>query len=136
MSYLDVFILPVPKKNLKRYKAFVQLSCDVWMDHGALQYVETVGEDVPEGKLTSLPMSVKLKKGEAIAFGYAVYKSRAHRDQVTKKVFADPRMQFDWKKAPFDGQRMIFGGFEQILGAVAKAKKPAKKATPRAPKRG
>ena len=135
MSYLDVFILPVPKKNLKRYKAFAQLACDVWMDHGALSYVETVGDDVPAGKLTSLPLSVKLKKDEAIALGYAVYKSRAHRDQVSKKVFADPRMQFDWKKAPFDGQRMIFGGFEQILGAVAKAKAATKKAKPRASKR-
>lgn len=133
MSYFDLFVLPVPKKSLSRYKAFAQIGCDVWMDHGALQYVETLADDVPDGKLTSFPMSVKLKKDEVIAIGYAMYKSRAHRDQVAKKVFADPRMQFDWKTAPFDGQRMIYGGFTKLLGAETKngvGRKLAKAATP------
>ncbi len=89
----------------------------IWMEHGALQYVECVGDDVPVGKLTSFPRAVKLKKDETVVFSWIVYKSRAQRDRINKKVMADPRLaeMMDPKALPFDGKRMIFGGFKTFL---------------------
>jgi len=111
--YVDGFVLPVPKKNRAAYLRMARLGRKVWLDHGALEYHECVAEDVKPGKSTSFPQSVKLKKDEEVWFSWAVYKSRRHRDQVMKKVMADPRMSgYNPKNMPFDGKRMIWGGFE------------------------
>ncbi|MES2906668.1 MAG: DUF1428 domain-containing protein [Pseudomonadota bacterium] len=119
MTYVDGFVLPVPKKNLAAYKKMATLASKVWRDHGALEYVEAIADDVKPGKLTSFPQSVKLKKGEVVVFSYATYKSRAQRDRVMKKVMADPRMKkyMDMKKMPFDGKRMFWGGFKTMIAA-------------------
>jgi uncharacterized protein YbaA (DUF1428 family) len=115
--YVDGFILPVPKKNIAKYKKMAKLSGKVWRDHGALDYVECMADDVKPGKVTSFPQSVKLKKGEVVFFSWATYKSKAHRNQVMKKVMADPRLSgmMDPKKMPFDGMRMFWGGFTPVI---------------------
>jgi uncharacterized protein YbaA (DUF1428 family) len=89
----------------------------VWREYGALEYIECVADDVKSGKLTSFPQSVKLKRGETVVFSWIVYKSRAHRDRVNGKVMKDPRIanMMDMKSMPFDGKRMIFGGFKSIV---------------------
>ncbi len=115
MAYIDCFVAPVPKKNLAAYRRFAKASAKVWKEHGALDYAEWVGDDVPPGKVTSFDKSVKLKEGEVVIFGYAVYASRKVRDQVMKKVMSDPRMPMDPKKFPFDGRRMFFGGFKEFV---------------------
>jgi uncharacterized protein YbaA (DUF1428 family) len=117
MSYVDGFVLPVPKKNVKKYLAIAKLAGRVWKDHGALDYCEAIADDVKPGKWTSFPQSVKLKKNETVVFSYILYKSRAHRDRVLKKVMSDPRLtkMMDPKKMPFDGKRMIWGGFKAAI---------------------
>jgi uncharacterized protein YbaA (DUF1428 family) len=117
MQYVDGFIVPVPKKNLQAYKRMAQKAAKVWRDHGALDYRECVAEDVKVGKWTSFPRSVKLKRGETVVFAWIVYKSRAHRDRVLAKVMKDPRLadMMDPKAMPFDGKRMIYGGFTTLV---------------------
>ena len=117
MSYVDGFVLPVPKKNIKKYLAIAKKAGKVWKDHGALDYCEAIADDVKPGKWTSFPQSVKLKKNETVVFSYIVYKSRTHRDRVMKKVMSDPRLakMMDPKKMPFDGKRMIWGGFKTAI---------------------
>ena len=115
-KYVDGFIVPVPKKKLQAYRRLAQLAGRIWREHGALDYVECVAEDVKPGKVTSFPQSVKLKAGETVIFAWIVYKSRAHRDRVNKKVMADPRItSIDGKSVPFDGKRLIFGGFAVLV---------------------
>jgi len=117
MHYVDGFVLPVPKKNLQAYKRMAQKAGKIWREHGALDYRECVADDVKVGKWTSFPRSVKLEPGETVVFSYIVYKSRAHRDAVNKKVMADPRLadMMDPKAMPFDGKRMIYGGFTTMI---------------------
>jgi uncharacterized protein YbaA (DUF1428 family) len=117
MKYVDGFVLPVPKKNLPAYRRMASLAGKVWRDHGALEYIECVADDVKPGKHTSFPQSVKLKRGETVVFSWIVYKSRAHRDSVNKKVMKDPRIapMMDVKALPFDGKRMFWGGFKIML---------------------
>ena len=117
MPYVDGFIVPVPKKNLKVYRSMAAKAGKVWREHGALEFHECVADDVKPGKWTSFPQSVKLKDGETVVFSYIVYKSRAHRDRVMKKVMSDPRLakMMDPKKMPFDGKRMIWGGFKTAI---------------------
>jgi uncharacterized protein YbaA (DUF1428 family) len=117
MSYVDGFVLPVPKKNIKKYLSIAKKAGRVWKDHGALDYIEAIADDVKPGKWTSFPQSVKLKKNETVIFSYIVYKSRAHRDRVMKKVMTDKRLakMMDPKKMPFDGKRMIWGGFKTFV---------------------
>ena len=119
MSYVDGFIVPVPKKNMKAYLAMARKVGKVWKDHGALEYVECVADDVKVGKWTSFPRSVKLKRGETVVFAYVVYRSRADRDRCLKKVMADKRLadMMDPKNMPFDGMRMFWGGFKMIVDA-------------------
>ncbi len=114
MKYVDGFVVPVPKKKLGAYLRLAKLASKVWMDHGALDYVEAVADDVKKGKWTSFPRSVKQKGNETVVFAYVVYKSRKHRDAVMKKVMKDKRLAafMDPKKMPFDGKRMIWGGFK------------------------
>jgi len=119
MNYVDGFVLPVPKKKLAEYGVLSKKAAKIWREHGALEYVECVGDDVKSGKWTSFPQSVKLKAGEVVVFAYIVYKSRAHRDSVNKKVMNDARIQGMCNPAsmPFDGKRMFWGGFKTIVKA-------------------
>ena len=115
--YVDGFVLPVPKRKLAEYFAMSRKCSKVWKEHGALEYVECVADDVKPGKLTSFPQSVKLKKGEVVVFAYVVYKSRAARDRCNAKVMKDPRLasMMDPKAMPFDGKRMFWGGFKKVI---------------------
>jgi uncharacterized protein YbaA (DUF1428 family) len=117
MHYVDGFVLPLPKKNLPAYKRLAQKAGKVWKEHGAIDYHECIAEDVKTGKTTSFPQSVKLKPGEVVVFSWITYKSRAHRDAVLKKVMADKRLacMMDPKTMPFDGKRMIYGGFDGLV---------------------
>ena len=117
MSYVDGFVIPVPTKNLKVYRRIAREFGKVWRDHGALAFRECVADDVKVGKWTSFPRSVKLKRGETVVWSYIVYKSRSHRDRVNAKVMKDPRMTsiMNPKALPFDGKRMIFGGFKVLV---------------------
>ena len=117
MKYVDGFVVPVPKNKLDAYRRIAGTAGKVWKEHGALEYVECVAEDVKPGKLTSFPQSVQLKRTETVVFSWIVYKSKAHRERVMAKVMEDPRMKkmMDPKKMPFDGKRMFWGGFETII---------------------
>ncbi len=117
MNYVDGFVVPVPKKNLAAYRRMAQKAGKVWMEHGALEYVECVADDVKPGKSTSFPQSVKLKADETVVFSYIVYKSRAQRDRIMAKVMKDPRLaaMMDPKAMPFDGKRMFYGGFKILV---------------------
>lgn len=116
MTYVDGFVVPVPKDRLADYKKLAKLAAKVWKEHGAIAYAECLADDVQVGKITSFPRSVKLKDDEVVIFSYIVYNSRKHRDDVMKKVFADKRMQMGMENAPFDTRRMIFGGFKTFVG--------------------
>jgi uncharacterized protein YbaA (DUF1428 family) len=115
--YVDGFDLPVPKKSVDAYGRFATLAGKVWLDHGAIEYVECAADDVKPGKITSFPQSVKLKPGETVFFSWIVFKSRAHRDRVNAKVMKDPRLakMMDPKAMPFDAKRMIYGGFKSVV---------------------
>ena len=114
--YVDGFVLPVPKENLEAYRQMARHAGDVWREHGALEYVECVAEDVMPGRVTSFPQSVMLKDDETVIFAWIVYKSREHRDRVNEKVMSDPRIAgIDPREMPFDGKRLIWGGFEAIV---------------------
>lgn len=117
MSYVDGFLIPVPKKNLEAYRRIARKAGKVWREHGALDYKECVADDVKPGKWTSFPQAVKLKPGEAVWFSYIVYKSRKHRDRVNAKVMKDKRLagMMDPKAMPFDGRRMMWGGFKVVV---------------------
>lgn len=123
-NYVDSFVLPVPRKNLKAYMKFAKIASKIWIEHGAIDYCECVEDDVPAGKVTSFAKSVKLKKGEVVVFAWATYKSRKSRDRVMTKVMNDPRMHMDFDNMPFDGMRMFWGGFKPV---VKNAKKPSRK---------
>ncbi len=115
--YVDGFVIPVPRKNTQAYRRMATLAGKVWRDHGALEYIECMADDVKKGKHTSFPQSVKLKKGEVVWFSWIVYKSRKDRDRILAKVMKDPRLaaSMDPKKMPFDGKRMFWGGFKPIV---------------------
>ena len=115
--YVDGFVLPVPRKNLKAYRRVAQKAGKVWREHGALEYIECIADDVKPGKVTSFPQSVKLEPSETVVFAWIVYKSRAHRDRVNAKVMKDPRLADMMKPnaMPFDGKRMIYGGFKGLV---------------------
>lgn len=115
--YIDGFVLPVPKKNVEAYRKMAQLAGEVWKDHGALEYVEAVADDVKPGEVTSFPQSVQLKDDETVVFAWIVYESRESRDRINEKVMKDARLQqmMDPKGMPFDAKRMFWGGFETIV---------------------
>jgi uncharacterized protein YbaA (DUF1428 family) len=119
MPYVDGFIVAVPKKNLPAYVRMAKKAGKVWREHGALDYREWVAEDVKVGKRTSFPRSVKLKPDETVVFSWIIYRSRAHRDRVNKKVMADKRLadMMNPKTLPFDARRMIYGGFVSLVKA-------------------
>jgi uncharacterized protein YbaA (DUF1428 family) len=117
--YVDGFVVPVPKKKLAAYKKLATIASKVWKDHGALEYVEAVGDGLKPGKVTSFPRSVKLKKDEVVVFAFIVYPSKKVRDACMKKVMEDERLAayMDMDSVPFDGMRMFWGGFKPIVDA-------------------
>jgi uncharacterized protein YbaA (DUF1428 family) len=119
MIYVDGFVLPVKTRQLARYRSMARKAGRVWREHGALEFRECVADDVPFGKRTSFPRSVKLKRGETVVFSYIVYRSRSDRDRVMAKVMQDKRIDamMKSKNMPFDGKRMIVGGFKTMVAA-------------------
>ena len=116
MAYVDGFIVAVPKKKLAEYRKLAKLAGKVWREHGALGYTECIADDVPMGKITSFPRSVKQKPSETVVFAWITYKSRADRDRINKKVMADPRLSgMNAKTMPFDAKSMIYGGFKVMI---------------------
>ncbi len=117
MRYVDGFVVAVPVKNLAAYRRLARKVGKVWKEYGALDYKEWVGDDTPVGKLTSFPRSVKLKRGEIVIFAWIVYRSRKDRDRINGAVAKDPRLadMVHGKNLPFDGKRMIYGGFKLLL---------------------
>jgi uncharacterized protein YbaA (DUF1428 family) len=108
-------VTPVPTVNREAYRLHAQHAAPLFKEHGALSVVECWGDDVPEGKLTSFPLAVKCVPGETVVFSWITWPSRAARDEGWKKVMADPRMQPGEMSMPFDGKRLIYGGFEVLL---------------------
>ena len=119
MDYVDGYVVPVPKKNIKAYRRMARKAGKIWREHGALDYKECVADDVKPGKHTSFPQSVKLKPSETVVFAWIVYKSRAQRDRINAKVMKDPRLagMMNPKALPFDGKRMFWGGFKTFVEA-------------------
>jgi uncharacterized protein YbaA (DUF1428 family) len=121
MHYVDGYVLPVPRRNLGAYRRMARDAGKIWRQHGALQYVETVADDVKPGTWTSFPRSVKLKRGEVVVFSFIVYRSRGQRDRINRKVMkkfmSDPKWKkyMDPRNMPFDGKRMFWGGFRAIV---------------------
>ncbi|MEW9836756.1 DUF1428 domain-containing protein [Mesorhizobium marinum] len=115
MAYVDGFVLAVPKARLDEYKDMARRAGTVWLDHGALSYVEAIGDDVPYGELTSFPRAVQARDDEVVVFAWVTYQSRNERDRILKLVMDDERMQGDRDTMPFDGKRLIFGGFEAFI---------------------
>ena len=112
MSYVDGFVIPVSRDKIDAYKAQARKAGEIWKEYGALAFVECIGDDVPYGTLTSFPRAVQAKDDEVVVFSWIVYRSRAERDRINAKVMADPRLKEDM---PFDGKRLIYGGFEMWL---------------------
>jgi len=119
MRYVDGYVLPVPKRNLRAYRQIARKAGAVWKDHGALEYRECVGNDLGTKWGVPFPKLLKLKRGETVVFAWIVFKSRRHRDSVNAKVIKDPRMDrmMNPSKPPFDHKRMVYGGFEMMVDA-------------------
>jgi uncharacterized protein YbaA (DUF1428 family) len=113
MSYIDGFVIPVPTAKKQAYREMAERAAAVFKEYGAVKIVECWGDDVPEGKVTSFPMAVKREPGESVVFSWIVWPSKDVRDEGSKKVMADPRMQMT-DDMPFDGKRLIYGGFEVL----------------------
>jgi uncharacterized protein YbaA (DUF1428 family) len=117
MNYIDGFVIPVPTAGKENYRRVAQNASKVFKEYGALSVVECWGDDVPEGKLTSFPMSVQRKPDETVVFSWITWPSKAVRDEGMKKVMTDPRITEGLDPMPFDGKRMIYGGFQVIVDA-------------------
>ena len=115
MSYVDGFVAAVPTANRELYRKHAEVAAAVFKEHGAQRVVDCWGEDVPEGTLTSFPLAVKRQDDETVMFGWIVWPSRQARDEGMKKATEDPRLQPDANPMPFDGKRLIYGGFEVLL---------------------
>ena len=116
MSYVDGFVIAVPKGKLDAYKAMARECMPIWKEFGAKDYVECIGDDTPYGEVTSFPRAVQAKEDETVIFSWIVYNDRAARDAANQKIMADPRLKKMMENPPFDGKRMIFGGFQPFLG--------------------
>lgn len=114
MSYIDGFVIAVPTANKEAYRAVAEKAAQIFFDHGALRLVETWGDDVPEGKVTDFRMAVKATPEETVVFSWIEWPSREARDAGMKSFMEDPRLK-EATDMPFDGQRMIFGGFAPLL---------------------
>lgn len=115
MSYVDGFVAAVPKGNKEQYIKHAKIAAEMFKDFGALKVVETWGEDVPEGKLTSFPMAVKAEENEAVVFSWVIWPSKEIRNSGWQKMSDDPRMNSENNPMPFDGKRLIYGGFEMVV---------------------
>lgn len=115
MTYVDGYLIPVPNKNRESYQKMAAACAPIFKKHGALSVVESWGDDVPEGKLTSFPMAVKLEEGESVVFSWITWASKEARDAGNKAAMDDLHKMMDEKDVPFDGKRMIFGGFETMV---------------------
>ena len=117
MPYVDGFVLPVPKKNIAAYRRMARKAGKVWLEYGALQFRECVGDDIAVKGMLPFGSTVRLKPGETVMFSYIVYRSRAERDRINAKVMQDPRLKtmMDLKAMPFDTKRMAFGGFKVLV---------------------
>jgi uncharacterized protein YbaA (DUF1428 family) len=115
MRYVDGYVIPVPKKNLKTYTRMAKMGAEMWMKHGALDYKECVGEDLENKWGTTFSKMMRLKPGETVIFSYIVFKSRAHRDSVNGKVMKEMEKMGEIKEMPFDAKRMVYGGFKVIV---------------------
>jgi uncharacterized protein YbaA (DUF1428 family) len=108
-------VLAVPKQNIEAYRELARKAGEIWKEYGALAYVECVADDVPYGELTSFPRAVQATEDETVVFAWILYESREQRDAINEKVMADPRLKADMANMPFDGKRMIYGGFKTVL---------------------
>lgn len=117
MRYVDGYIIPIPKKNVKFYVGIAKKASRIWMEHGALEYYESVGDDLDVSWGTPFPKMFKLKASETIIFAWITYKNKTHRDKVNAKVMQDPRISamIDESKMPFDAKRMLMGGFKIVV---------------------
>lgn len=119
MQYVDGFVIPVPRRQLAYYRRIAQKAGKIWKEHGALAYVEAVGDDLkPKGIVATFPKHARVKAGETVIFSFILYKSRAHRDRVNAKVMKDPRMNAMMEQGasmPFDMKRMVYGGFKTLV---------------------
>lgn len=117
MAYVDGFLIPIPKKNVDAYRRMARKAGKVWMEHGALEFRECVGEDLGTKEAVSFLQVLDCKRGETAVFSWIVYKSRAHRDRVNAKVMKDPRLEkmMSGEEMPFDAKRMAYGGFDVIV---------------------
>ena len=117
MNYVDGVVIPVPTAKKEEYCQYAREVSKVFKDHGALSVVDCWGDDVPEGKLTSFPMAVKREPEETVVLSWITWPSREARDAAWPKVMADPRLQQSDRVMPFDGKRMIYGGFQIVAQA-------------------
>jgi uncharacterized protein YbaA (DUF1428 family) len=116
--YVDGFLLPLPKDNVEAYREMAELAGKVWREHGALEYIECLADDVQPGEITSFPQSVKLEPDETVVFAWIIYQSREDRDRVNEAAMKDPRLSgMGPQSMPFDGKRMIWGGFTELVSA-------------------
>ncbi len=115
MGYVDGFVIAVPRDRLDDYERIAHRAAAVWREYGALQVVETVAEDVPQGKFTSFPRAVQAAEDETVIFSWIAYESREARDEINARVMADPRIKDQMNEVPFDPARMVFGGFRTLL---------------------
>ncbi|MEK6773548.1 MAG: DUF1428 domain-containing protein [Bdellovibrionota bacterium] len=116
MSYVDGYVIPIKKKNIKAYRKMATLGCKIWMEHGALDYYECIGDDFAKWGW-GFPKMCKLKTGETVIFAFIVYKSKVHRNKINAKVMKDPRMKMDGVTMPFDMKRFSMAGFKTVVQA-------------------
>lgn len=116
-TYVDGYVVPVPKAKVEAYRQLAETAGRVWREHGALAFVECIAEDVKSGEVTSFPQSVQLQPDETVAFSWIVFASRQDRDRINEAVMKDPRLaeMMDPKAMPFDGKRMFWGGFDVLV---------------------
>lgn len=114
MAYVDGYLVPVPKGKLEEYREVAEFAAELWIEHGALSYVETVADDVPHGERTDFYRAVAAEDGETVVFAFITYESREHRDAVNASVMADPRLKAP-DPMPFDSKRMMWGGFSPLV---------------------
>lgn len=117
MAYVDGFVIPIATKNVAEYRKIAKKAGKVWMEYGALAYMECAGDDLEIPGMHTFTKMTKVKDGETVLFSWIVFKSKAHRNSVNKKVMKDPRLtaMMDPKKMPFDVKRMAYGGFKPIV---------------------
>jgi len=115
-QYVQSIVVPVPRKNLSRYKKWLGAIGPIWIENGALEVHDCIGDNLKKGDETSFPQSVKLKSGEVVCFGWVTFKSKAQFERAMKKVMSDPRLAefMDPENMFFDGMRFFWGGFKTL----------------------